>query len=89
MPTFLILTYSKCTFSVKEDYKRLTEFLQQKTVLNEPSKHVGGVKSGMLNKALELSHAMEKLKINPDQEFESAIERFKDAREKATEAFCN
>ena len=48
-----------------------------------------GVESGILNEALELSHAMKKLKINPNKEFESAIERFKDARKKATEAFCN
>jgi hypothetical protein len=41
------------------------------------------------SEALELSHAMGKLKINSDKEFESAKERFKDARRTATHAFCN
>jgi hypothetical protein len=41
------------------------------------------------SEALELSHAMGKLKINSDKEFESAKERFKDARKTATHAFCN
>ena len=48
-----------------------------------------GFKRKICNEAMALSNAMEKLKINPDKEFESAIERFKDARKKATEAYCN
>ena len=92
---------SSYTF-LKEGVDKLNTFLEkqndeQKAVLKEASKDVGGetarmpsgVESGILNETLELSHAMEKLKINQDQEFESAIERFKDARKKATEAFCN
>jgi hypothetical protein len=41
----------------------------------------------ILNEALELSHAVEKLKVTT--EFEFAKERFKNASFKATEAFCN
>ena len=87
---------------LQEGVDKLNTFLEkqndeQKAVLKEASKDVGGqtsrmpsgVESGILNEALELSHAMKKLKINPNKEFESAIERFKDARKKATEAFCN
>ena len=87
---------------LQEGVDKLNTFLEkqndeQKAVLKEASKDVGGqtsrmprgVESGILNEALELSHAMEKLKINPDKEFESAIKRFEDARKKATEAFCN
>ena len=48
-----------------------------------------GVESDILNEALDLSHAMRKMKIYSDNELESAKERFKDARKKATEAFCN
>ena len=94
---------SSYTF-LKEGVDKLNTFLEkqndeQKAVLKEGSKdHVGGAEttgmpsgaeSGNLNEALELSHAMEKLKINPDKEFDSAIKLFKKAREKATEAFCN
>ena len=49
----------------------------------------GAETSDILNEALELSHAMGKMKIYSDKEFESAKKRFKDARKKATEAFCN
>ena len=73
---------------------------QQLAVLNEASKDatdVGGETSSMpsgvetefLNEALKISHAMEKLKISQGKDFDSATERFKKAREKATEAFCN
>ena len=44
--------------------------------------------SDILNEALELSQAMGKLQI-VSKEFESAKERFKDARKEATHAFCN
>jgi hypothetical protein len=47
-----------------------------------------GVESGMLDEVLQLSQAMEKLKMNSNKEFELAIERFKDARKRATDAFC-
>ena len=93
---------SSYTF-LKEGVDKLNTFLEkhndeQKVPLKETSKDVGGetsrmpsgAESGILNEALELSHAMEKLKINPDiKEFESAIKRFRKAREKATEAFSN
>ena len=42
----------------------------------------------IMNKALELSHVMGKLKI-VSSESESAKKRFKDARKEATHAFCN
>lgn len=48
-----------------------------------------GAQSGMLNEVLKLSYAIGKLKINSRVEFDSAKERFKDARKKATDAFCN
>ena len=94
---------SSYTF-LKEGVERLNAFLEkrndeQKAVPNEASKDVGGeltelrmpsvVGSGILNEALELSYAIEKLKIKSDDEFKSAIKRFKDARKKATDAFCN
>jgi hypothetical protein len=47
------------------------------------------VQSGILNEALVLSQAMEKLKIVSDEQFECAKERFKDARRRATDAFSN
>ena len=45
------------------------------------------VQSEILSEALELSQAMGEMKINADKEFESALERFKDARKAATHAF--
>ncbi|CAB4036204.1 Hypothetical predicted protein [Paramuricea clavata] len=47
------------------------------------------VQSGILNEALALSQAMEKLKIVSDEQFECAKERFKDARRRATDSFSN
>ena len=47
------------------------------------------VASAILNEVLELTCAVEKIKIKSCAEYESAKERFKDARRKATEAFCN
>ena len=44
--------------------------------------------SDILNEALELSHAMGKLKI-ASGDFETAKKRFTDARMEATHAFCN
>ena len=43
----------------------------------------------ILNEALELSHAVGKLKMNSEKEFEFAKERFKNASLRATDAFCN
>jgi hypothetical protein len=70
--------------------------LEQKAVMQptqqdrgETSRISSGVESGILSEALELSHAMGELKIYSDKEFESAKERFKDARKRATDAFCN
>ena len=68
---------------------------EQKAVVNEgngdrseTSRMPSGGESDILNEALELSQAMEKLQI-VSKEFESAKERFKDARKRATDAFCN
>ena len=47
------------------------------------------VQSGILNEALVLFQAMEKLKIVSDGHFERAKERFGDARRRATDAFSN
>ncbi|CAB4013737.1 Hypothetical predicted protein [Paramuricea clavata] len=49
----------------------------------------GDESANVMNKALELSHVMGQLKIAASSEFESAKERFKDARKRATDAFCN
>ena len=70
--------------------------LQQKALPNE-TKDDGGktstmpstVGSGVLNEVLKLSHAVGKIKLDSNKEFETAKKRFKDARRKATEAFCN
>ena len=48
----------------------------------------GDESADIMNKALELSQVMGKLKI-VSNESESAKERFKDARKRATDAFCN
>ncbi|CAB4035157.1 Hypothetical predicted protein [Paramuricea clavata] len=70
--------------------------LEQKAVIHpteqdrgETSRMSSGVESGILSEALELSHAIEKMVVNSDKEFESAKERFKEARKSATYAFCN
>ena len=47
------------------------------------------VTSAILNEVLELTYAVERIKIKSCAEYESAKKRFKDARRKATEAFCN
>ena len=70
--------------------------LQQKALPNE-TKDDGGktstmpstVGSGVLNEVLKLSHAVGKIKLDSNKEFETAKKRFEDARRKATEAFCN
>ncbi|CAB3990585.1 Hypothetical predicted protein [Paramuricea clavata] len=55
----------------------------------ETSRMTSGDESAdILNKALELSHAMGKLKI-VSSESESAKKRFEEARKTATHAFCN
>jgi hypothetical protein len=70
--------------------------LEQKAVIHpteqdrgETSRMSSGVEFGILSEALELSHAIEKMVVNSDKQFESAKERFKEARKSATYAFCN
>ena len=84
---------------LKEGVQLLSDSLdkskdEQKAVMNE-DKDDGSVTSStmpsggdILNDALQLSQAMGKLKIVCNQ-CETAKERFKRAREKATDAFCN
>ena len=43
----------------------------------------------LLNEVLQLTCAVERIKIKSRAEYEPAKERFKDARRRATEAFCN
>ena len=71
------------------------EKFEQKAVVNEgnddrdeTSRMPSNGESDTLNEALELSQAMGKLQI-VSKEFESAKERFKDARKRATDVFCN
>ena len=71
------------------------EKFEQKAVVNEgnddrgeTSRMPSGGESDILNEALQLSQAMGKLQI-VSKEFESAKERFRDARKRATDAFCN
>ena len=71
------------------------EKFEQKAVVNEcnddraeTSKMPSGGQSDILNEALELSQAMGKLQI-VSKEFESAMKRFENARNRATDAFCN
>ncbi|CAB3991605.1 Hypothetical predicted protein [Paramuricea clavata] len=68
--------------------------LDQKALANETQDDRGETstmpscdQSGILSEAIELSQAMGKLKCNSDDEYESAKERFKDARKRATDAF--
>jgi hypothetical protein len=49
----------------------------------------GGVEPGILNVALELFDVVRKLKVNSNDEFTSAQEKFKSASIRATDAFCN
>ena len=69
--------------------------LEQKALVNETKDDQGETampsvaQSEILDEALVLSHAMGKLRINSDKEFESAKERFKDARTRATDVFFN
>ena len=71
------------------------EKFEQKAVVNEgnddrgeTSRMPSGGESDILNEALELSQAMGKLQI-VSKEFESAMKRFENARNRATDAFCN
>ncbi|CAB3991603.1 Hypothetical predicted protein [Paramuricea clavata] len=68
--------------------------LDQKALANETLDDRGETstmpscgQSGILSEAIELSQAMGKLKCNSDEKYESAKERFKKARERATDAF--
>ena len=56
---------------------------------SESSTMSSDVASAILNEVLELTRAVEKLKIKSCTKYETAKERFKDSRKKATEAFCN
>ncbi|CAB3991604.1 Hypothetical predicted protein [Paramuricea clavata] len=69
--------------------------LDQKALTNETQDDRGETstmpscdQSGILSEAIELSQAMGKLKCNSDEKYESAKERFKKARERATDAFA-
>ena len=71
------------------------EKFEQKAVVNEGNDDRGetlrmpsGGESNFLNEVLELSQAMGKLQI-VSKELESAKERFENARNRATDAFCN
>ena len=71
------------------------EKFEQKAVVNEgnddrgeTSRMPSGGESDILNEALELSQAMGKLQI-VSKDFESAMKRFENARNRATDAFCN
>ena len=71
------------------------EKFEQKAVVNEgnddrgkTSRMPSGGESDILNEALELFQAMEKLQIM-SKEFESAMKRFENARKEATHAFFN
>ena len=71
------------------------EKFEQKAVVNggnddrgETSRMPSGGESDVLNEALELSQAMVRLQI-VSKEFESAMKRFENARNRATDAFCN
>jgi hypothetical protein len=69
------------------DQEAATDPTQEDRV--EVSRMQGGVESHFLNKALELSDAMETMKSKSAEEFKTAKRRFEVAREKASEAFCN
>jgi hypothetical protein len=69
------------------DQEAATDSTQEDRV--EVSRMQGGVESHFLNKALELSDAMETMKSKSGEEFKTAKRRFEVAREKASEAFCN
>ena len=47
------------------------------------------IRSGMLNQAIELPRAMEKLKINSERDFESMKEKFENARKTASTVYWN
>ena len=55
----------------------------------ESSTMSSDVASAILNEVLELTRAVEKMKIKSCTEYESARKRFEDARKEATKAFCN
>ena len=71
---------------LKQGVELLNVSLDQSTYSSTMS---SGVQSATLNEVLELAHAVEKVKVKSCAEYESAKERFKYARVKATEAFSN
>ena len=71
---------------LKQGVELLNVSLDQSTYSSTMS---SGVQSAILNEVLELAHAVEKVKVKSCAEYETAKERFKYARVKATEAFSN
>ncbi len=67
-----------------------TESTGQATLVETASsRDTGHGLDSAINEAIVLIHAITSLKIRSNYRFKSAIESFKLAREKATEAFCN
>ena len=73
----------------KANDKQIAVLNESQDDRGEPARMPSGGEACILNEALELSHAMGKLKISSDKEFESAKKRFEEARKRATDAFCN
>jgi hypothetical protein len=76
------------------DFLNVSLKLDQKALVNKTQDDRGETstmpscdQSGILSEAIELPQAMAKLKCNSNEKYESAKERFKDARKRATDAF--
>ena len=69
------------THSTQEDHG------ESSTMLSDVATEI--VATAILNEVLELTRAVEKMKIRSCAEYEAAKERFKDARKEATKAFSN
>ena len=77
---------------LREGVELMNVFLDQSTQEDRGESSTmpsSDVASAILNEVLQLTCAVEKIKIKSCTEYESAKKRFKDARRKATEAFCN
>ena len=92
--SYLLSSYSFLQEGIQLLNVSLEKF-EQKAVVSEgnddrgeTSRMPSGGESDILNEALKLSHAMGKLQI-VSKEFESAMKRFENARNRATDAFCN
>ena len=91
---FLVKIYSAAIVFLKQGVDLLNVSLDQLTHSTqenrcESSTMSNDVASATLNEVLELTCAVGKIKIKSCAEYESAKERFKDTRKKATEAFCS